>query len=46
MPKQTLFDCGDDTVIRFVLGVSNQNTCNVDPSMTLLRHLREIGNQI
>jgi len=43
MPNRTSFDDCDDAAIRFVLGGEVHTLANFDPSMTILRYLREIG---
>lgn len=45
MPDKTSFDSSDDWAIHFVLGGEVKTLANVDPSMTILRYLREIGNR-
>lgn len=45
MPNQISFDGPEDSAIRFVLGGEVKTLANVDPSMTMMRYLREIGNR-
>ncbi|MEO6203356.1 MAG: 2Fe-2S iron-sulfur cluster-binding protein [Nitrospirales bacterium] len=44
MPNRTSFVDSEDSAIRFVLGGEANTLANVDPSMTVLRYLREIGS--
>lgn len=45
MPNLTPFDGPEDSAIRFILGGEIKTLANIDPSMTILRYLREIGNR-
>jgi xanthine dehydrogenase small subunit len=45
MPNLTSFDGSENSAIRFVLGGEIKTLANIDPSMTILRYLREIGNR-
>jgi xanthine dehydrogenase iron-sulfur cluster and FAD-binding subunit A len=45
MPNRISFDGPEDFAIRFVLSGEVKPLDNVDPSLTILRYLREIGNR-
>ncbi|WP_447965765.1 hypothetical protein [Nitrospira sp. Ecomares 2.1] len=45
MPNLTSFDSPENSAIRFVLGGEIKTLPYIDPSMTILRYLCEIGNR-